>query len=290
METEQMFEYACPECGRGTVQTRRILNYKTKIKGYPFVVDEALIGECDQCGARSFAPQETKRWEGLFANSLEAHQAFLSPQEIKELRKSLGLSMEDFARLIGATRQSISMWEKEDRPSPPLRTADLLMKIVQKSLSGESVDILPFLLEEARKWGIVIQVHRPMSPKENGNLTLIAKKKSRRNMSQDDSSLSFVEKLAAETDGEEDERIIAETLDGKSVGSLDYDYGRATLLLNSINRERLIWNVVDVEIKTKDNQQHNSEAMRIQENQLVLLEKTKLQAEDIAQLNLKPHL
>lgn len=172
MELEPMFEYACPECGRGTVQSRRILNYKTKIKGYPFVVDEALIGECDQCEARSFAPEETKRWEELFTNSLEARQAFLSPEDIKELRKALGLSMEDFARLIGATRQSLSMWEKEGRLSPPLRTADLLMKLVQKSLSSEPVDILPFLLEEARKWGIVVQVSRPLSSKKNGNLDL----------------------------------------------------------------------------------------------------------------------
>ena len=171
METELMFEYACPECGRGSVQTRRILNYKTKIKGYPFVVDEALIGECDRCEARSFAPEETKRWEELFTNSLEARQAFLSPEEIKELRKSLGLSMEDFARLIGATRQSISMWEKEGRPSPPLRTADLLMKIVQKSLSTKPVDILPFLLEEAQKWGMVIQVRRPTTSEKNGDLS-----------------------------------------------------------------------------------------------------------------------
>ena len=172
METEPMFEYACPECGHGTVQTRRILNYKTKIKGYPFVVDETLAGECDQCRAHSFAPQETKRWEELFTNSLEAQQAFLSPAEIRELRKSLGLSMEDFARLIGATRQSISTWEKERRSSPPLRTADLLMRIIQQSLSTEPVDILPFLLEEARKWGIVIQVRRPLPSDKNGNITL----------------------------------------------------------------------------------------------------------------------
>lgn len=76
METETMFEYVCPECGRGTMQTRRILNYKTKIKGYPFVVDEALIGECDQCGAHSFALKETKRWEELFARFLRSPSGF----------------------------------------------------------------------------------------------------------------------------------------------------------------------------------------------------------------------
>ena len=172
MNAETLFvDYACPECGQGSVQARRILNYKTKIKGYPFVVDEALIGECDQCGARSFAPQETQRWEELFTNSLEARQAFLSPEEIKELRKSLGLSMEDFARLIGTTRQSLSVWEKAERPSPPVRTADLLMKLVQLSLSPEPVDLLPFLVEEARKWGVVIQVSLPGPADTNGTLS-----------------------------------------------------------------------------------------------------------------------
>ena len=107
METVALFEYPCPECGLGVVQTTQVRNYKTKIKGYPFIVDEALIGVCDRCQAESFAPEETKRWEELFSRSLEARQAFLSPQEITELRKALGLSMEDFARLIGCTRQSI---------------------------------------------------------------------------------------------------------------------------------------------------------------------------------------
>ena len=78
--------------------------------------------------------------------------------------------MEDFARLIGTTRQSLSMWEKAERPSPPLRTVDLLMKLVQQSLSPQPVDILPFLVEEARKWGIVIQVRRPRPTGKNGHL------------------------------------------------------------------------------------------------------------------------
>jgi putative zinc finger/helix-turn-helix YgiT family protein len=161
MTTELLFEYSCPECGRGTVKTTRVHNYKTKIRGYPFVVDDALIGVCDQCQAESFAPEETNRWEELFSHSLEARQAFLSPEEIAELRKSLGLSMEDFARLIGSTRQSISMWEKADRTSPPIRTADLLMKLVRQSLQSGPVDVLTLLLEEAKKWGVIIEVRRP---------------------------------------------------------------------------------------------------------------------------------
>jgi putative zinc finger/helix-turn-helix YgiT family protein len=161
MKTRELFGFPCPECGQGTVRSTRILNYKTKIKGYPFVVDEALIGVCDRCGSESFAPEETKRWEELFYRSLEARHAFLSPQEMLELRTSLGLSMEDFARLIGCTRQSISAWEKPDRSAPPSRMADLLMKLLKESLREGAIDVLPFLLGEAQKWGMVIELRRP---------------------------------------------------------------------------------------------------------------------------------
>lgn len=169
MNTKSLFEFTCPECESGTVRTTLVHNYKTKIKGYPFVVDEAVIGVCDQCQAESFAPEETRRWEELFSRSLEARQAFLSPEEITELRKALGLSMEDFARLIGSTRQSISMWERTNRTSPPIRTADLLMKLVRQSLQSGPVDVLTFLLEEAKKWGVIIEVRRSVKPPdENG--------------------------------------------------------------------------------------------------------------------------
>ena len=163
MEAGALFEFICPECEKGTVRTTRIHNYKTKIKGYPFTVDEALIGVCDECEAQSFAPEETQRWDELFSHSLQARHAFLTPEEITQIRKALGLSMEDFARLIGSTRQSVSMWEKESRTTPPVRTADLLMKLVRQSLSGEPVDVLPFLLDEGRKWGVTMELRSWMA-------------------------------------------------------------------------------------------------------------------------------
>lgn len=156
-----LFEYPCPECGKGVVRTTQVHNYKTKIRGYPFVVEKALIGRCDHCQAESFAPEETTRWEDAFFRTLEARHAFLSSQEVLELRTVLGLSMEDFARLIGCTRQSVLAWEKADRSVPPSRMADLLMKLVCKSSVDEQVDVLKVLLDEAQKWGVVIELRRP---------------------------------------------------------------------------------------------------------------------------------
>jgi putative zinc finger/helix-turn-helix YgiT family protein len=158
-----LFEYPCPDCGRGTVRTTRIQNYKTKIKGFPFFVDEALVGVCDRCQVESFAPEETRRWEEAFYRSLEERQAFLSPVEIRALRTNLGLSMEDFARLIGCTRQSVMAWEKPDRPTPPSRMADLLLRLLQRAWTEGPVDVPTVLLAEAKKWGLVIELRHSLS-------------------------------------------------------------------------------------------------------------------------------
>ncbi len=54
------------------------------------------------------------------------------------------------------------MWEKETRTTPPVRIADLLMKLVRQSLAGEPVDVLLSLLNEARKWGVIIELWQMM--------------------------------------------------------------------------------------------------------------------------------
>jgi DNA-binding transcriptional regulator YiaG len=138
----------------------RAHNYKTKIKGFPFRVDEALIGVCDHCQAESFAPEETQRWEAAFHRALEDRQAFLTPVEIRALRTGMNLSLEDFARLIGCTRQSVMAWEHPDRITPPSRMADLLLRLLQRAWADGVVDVTTLLVEEAKKWGIIIELRR----------------------------------------------------------------------------------------------------------------------------------
>jgi DNA-binding transcriptional regulator YiaG len=137
-------------------------NYKTKIKGFPFLVDEAVIGICDHCQAESFAPEETKRWEAAFQKSLEGQHAFLTPSEIRTLRRAMALSLEDFARLIGCTRQSIMAWEHPERTTPPSRMADLMLRVLQRAWAEGAVDVTALLVAEAKKWGVVIELRRPL--------------------------------------------------------------------------------------------------------------------------------
>jgi len=279
-----LFEYNCTECGIGTVRTTRVQNYKTKIKGYPFVVDEAVIGICDNCKAKHFASSETKRWEELFYQSLEQRQAFLSPIEITELRKGLDLSMEDFARLIGCTRQSIYNWEKAARTFPPSRMADLVMKLVRGSLSYGKMDVLAFLLEEAKKWGAILEVRRIMTPSsDNASIVLKPKLVTRGGLTQQSKELALAAKMEL---GEEE--LIVETLDGKVVGVLEYDYELAALIVN-ITSDLVPWKLVDVEIETQDGQHLRNQESSIQEHCLVLLKTKMLREKDITQIIVKPH-
>lgn len=283
METEALFEFTCPECEKGTVRTTRIHNYKTKIKGYPFTVGEALIGVCDECEAQSFAPEETQRWAELFSHSLQARHAFLTPEEITQIRKDLSISMEDFARLIGSTRQSVSMWEKTSRTTPPVRTADLLMKLVRQSLTGESVDVLPFLLDEAEKWGVVIELRRPQrQPARNKGVVLRLERRPKHIVPEE----SGLPALAAQAPDEE-EQIAAIDADGKQVGVLSYDYAEAALVLNFTDSS-LPKGVFDIEIETQEGKKINSQFSPTPERCLVLLEETKLRANDIRTISLSP--
>lgn len=282
MKPMALFEYTCPECGLGTVNTTRVLNYKTRIKGYPLVIDEAFIGVCNQCGAESFAPEETKRWEELFYQSLEARQVFLSPEEITELRTSLGLSMEDFARLIGCTRQSISAWEKRDRPSPPSRMADLLMKLVRRSLQVGTVDVLSFLLEEAKKWGVVIEIRKGTAISEEGVSIVLRPRRVRWSaLAEQTKRLA----LAAKADSEDGEVTVVEASDGKILGKLEFDYEHAALVLE-LTGDLPLWKTVDAEIETSDGRYFTVKGLSLQQRRLVLQEKTRIREGDVSQITL----
>lgn len=150
------FGYKCQECGQGTVLEKVFPEYKTKLKGYPWTVTNARIGVCDRCGAEHFDPNETLRWR----TQLEEKQSesYLQPAEIRDLRKQLGLSMEQFAILLGCTRQSLYNWERTDRSSPQSRMADLFMRLVREAQSRGRINVRSFLTGEAAKLGFQLTV------------------------------------------------------------------------------------------------------------------------------------
>ena len=145
----------CASCDNGTPQPTRVLNHKTFINGYPFTVPQAWFGVCDVCGERETTAAELKRWKAIF----QAQADRLTPQAIEALRGRLGLGRQEFAQLIGATRQSVRAWEHPNRTVPQGRSVDLVMKMLEAALVEEGPpDVLGLLLAEAKKWGVEIEV------------------------------------------------------------------------------------------------------------------------------------
>ena len=165
-DTPHVCDGPCPSCETGTMKTVLFQNYQTKYKGYPFTVPQAYIGVCDTCDERAFSPRETERWNAYFLEQLEEKKAFLSPAEITRLREELGLTKKDFALLIGVTARSLQEWEKVDQANPASRSADLIMKLIRASLRSSGVDVLSVLLTELEKWGVALQVRRPVPEPE----------------------------------------------------------------------------------------------------------------------------
>jgi|SRR5208337_5339950 len=156
-----MFDFSCDECGRGKVRAHVLEDFRTKVRGNPFTVPKAVVGICDNCGAEYFEPSEIKRWRELYDTYLEESGIQLLTADISATRQALNLSVGDFSAIIGSTRQSVYNWERADRRVPQNRTVDLLIRLVRESAAAGPVDVIAFLVDQARTLGREIRVGTP---------------------------------------------------------------------------------------------------------------------------------
>jgi DNA-binding transcriptional regulator YiaG len=272
------FGYKCQECGQGKVLEKVFHEYKTKLKGYPLTVEDARIGVCDRCSAQHFDPNETARWRTL----LEARQAesYLQPSDIQNLRKQLGLPMEQFATLLGCTRQSLYNWQRPDRSVPQSRMADLFMRLIREShLLGE-INVLDFLTSEAARLGFDLTI----SPRAKSVVPIVgfARKASFDSLR---SEAHETLKLAADTEA------VAETIGlftehNQPFARLFHDYQGATLNLEFMHAVPFV--EFDAEIRFKNGNHAIGKNLKIKDKEAVLLEKTTCTEDDVEQVVLSP--
>lgn len=268
------FEYACQECGRGTVKEKVHPEYRTKVRGQPFLVNDAHVGVCDVCGAEHFAAEETARWHRLFEE--EQAQQQLTAQDIKWLREDLQLSMEQFAALVGCTRQSLHNWERADRKRPQSRMADLMLKLVRESQSAGQIDVIEFLRNQASELGITIPKAEAFGWKP---LVLETRRMMVRESNVD------VTELAAESDQEEDVRLIdAQT--NYRVGTLLFDYATASLTIEFSPTAQL--NRFDADILFLDGHTEQVQLVEVKERRAALLKGREYSKVDVERITILP--
>ena len=176
------------------------------------------VGACDSCGAKHFDAQETLRWKKV-ADAAQ-HKLVLSPLEIKELQQLVQLSMEQFAVLIGSTRQSLHAWQKQDRTIAQSRMADLMMRLLRESYHHGKIDVLKFLIEQAKLIGIELKVRK--QEESPARIVLLARK---RLPSQTETI--YANELAAETKAERPEVLLVDNGQASSAITVRLSHGLA---------------------------------------------------------------
>lgn len=275
------FSYKCQECGRGNVVEEVVPEYHTKVRGYPFTVRDARIGVCDVCGAKHFAAQETERWDRIFEE--EHAKLFLRPRDLQSLRKSLGLSMEQFAFLIGSTRQSLYNWERHDRGRLQSRMADLLMKLVRESHKHGNVDVVRFLAGQAEQLGVHVELGRHMVESARPLLELWAKQVPRDILKTREPVLA---QMVAETEEGDRQAVLFDSKTDEPMGRLTYDFQTASLQVEFIRS--LGFDRFAVEVYFTDGAVEKSDLVQLENLHAKLLAPTSYTEDKVSKLALQP--
>jgi putative zinc finger/helix-turn-helix YgiT family protein len=106
----------CIECG-GTTKTRREQNYKYTESGLNNVYLAGInVHSCEKCGTEyPELPAVRLLHDGLVKAILSQREA-LRGEEVRFLRKEMGIKAKDFAEILGVTKVAVSRWENSSKP------------------------------------------------------------------------------------------------------------------------------------------------------------------------------
>jgi putative transcriptional regulator len=105
----------CVACGATMKTVRENHNYKES--GLPGVTLVDLeVSRCEACGEREVKIPAIEQLHSLIARSIVLKPARLVPEEVRFLRKHLGLSQADLSARFGVTVETISRWENGKVP------------------------------------------------------------------------------------------------------------------------------------------------------------------------------
>ncbi len=149
-----MAKMSCPKCKSGKLEVTVLHDFETRLKGIPFVVEDAKVLQCAKCGEKVYAAKEIERWEQVQKNYLQSKGLLMTPEQVKHLRETIGVSVADLACLLGVTRQTVYGWESESTGGVQLSPASLLLGLVcDEELNGNSIGALMFLVNGALERG-----------------------------------------------------------------------------------------------------------------------------------------
>lgn len=100
----------CMECGGVLVETAEAI--ETTFKGESFCVEGVPHCKCESCGSVEYDADAMEKMTAAINEAYRERKDLLSPGEIKQIRKMLGLTQEEFQTLLGVGKTTVSRWER----------------------------------------------------------------------------------------------------------------------------------------------------------------------------------
>jgi putative zinc finger/helix-turn-helix YgiT family protein len=141
----------CPECGK-KMRIETVESYPYKASGLPNIVLAGVTQRvCGSCGEREIVIPRLEELHRAIARAIITKRARLMPDEVRFLRKSIGCSGIDFAKLLAVTPETVSRWENGKETIGP--SSDRLIRMVAANTAPKtdySNDELAKIEDEAK--------------------------------------------------------------------------------------------------------------------------------------------
>ena len=119
----------CTECREEMTSKREVHRYVES--GLPNVtLVDVEVRHCPRCGERTVGIPRVEELHRLLALELARKPERLLPNEVRFLRKYIGLSGVDFAERMRVDPATVSRWERQQEPQAMGPQAELLLRLM----------------------------------------------------------------------------------------------------------------------------------------------------------------
>lgn len=126
--------HECTNCGAAVTPERR--NYRYTESGLSNVILQGVeVADCPRCGTSDVLIPRMAKIHRAIAQALASSPARLTGEQLRFLRKHLGLSGDQLGSYLHTDRTKISKWENEDDRIGP--ATDRLIRLLTASLDSE---------------------------------------------------------------------------------------------------------------------------------------------------------
>ena len=85
--------------------------FEARYNQMPVVIEKVEMYRCESCGEEFFTPEQSRELSRRIKQYVRDKYGLLSPEQIVEIRKALGLSQSDLENLFGLGEKVVTRWE-----------------------------------------------------------------------------------------------------------------------------------------------------------------------------------